>query len=296
MAVFQDVDYRIGPPDGDVLSAGARKWMPVRAPYRPDMTCEQMLAFTVAGRGVYECDGTPLIVRRGDMVIMSGDSPTTHAVPAGEPWEFLYVLIDPPRQWTPPPVFEPVGPGLSTTHVALEASRQQVHDALARLIDGCRRRDTAQAIGGLAYPTGQASSRATQEARRRLMLTILDEVFLVALQDRYDRAEVDPRIAVVLGAIGADPAFPHTVESLAAMANLSPSRFAHLFTLQVGTSPMRTLRLIRLQHAARLLQYTNDPIGAVAAASGFSSIFEFSRQFRRQHAVSPRQYRTNWRA
>ena len=296
MTAIPEVGGGIGPPDGAVLDAGSVRWFPVRPPNRPDMAGRWLLTFTVAGRGVYSCAGTQLIVRRGDMVLMFADSPTSHAVPAGEPWEHSAVLFDPPRHWTVPAAFDRVGPGLYRAPVASEPTRRRVQDAFARVVADVRRRDTARALDQRRRPTADVHPAPTDDPQRRLLLTLVQEILLLAMHNPSDEPTVDPRIAAVLEAMGTDPAQRHSVESLAGTTNLSPSHFAHLFTTQVGMSPMRTLRLIRLQHAARLLQCTTEPIGAVAAASGFSSIFDFSRQFRRQNGVSPRDYRAQWRS
>ena len=295
VTAIPDVGGRIGPPDGAVLDARSVRWFPVRPPNRPDMPGRWLLTFTVAGRGVYSCEGTQLIVRRGDMVLMFDDSPTSHAVPAGELWEHAAVLFNPPHHWTVPAAFDRVGPGLYRAHIASEPTRQRVQDAFARVVADVRRRDTARALDR-RHPVGGVPAASTDDPQRRLLLTAVQEILLLAMQNPSDEPTVDPRIAIVLEAMGTDPAQRHSVESLAGAANLSPSHFAHLFTTQVGMSPMRTLRLIRLQHAARLLQCTSEPIGAVATASGFSSIFDFSRQFRRQNGISPRDYRAQWRS
>src|SRR5262245_50137197 len=121
MAVVERVEYGVGPFDGDVLSAGTTHWEPVRPPNQPAMPGQRLLTFTFAGQGVYTCAGVQLVARRGDIVVMHDDSPTTHEVPAGEPWEYYYVLFNPPQRVALPPVFERVGPGLYTAHVALEA-------------------------------------------------------------------------------------------------------------------------------------------------------------------------------
>ena len=89
----------------------------------------------------------------------------------------------------------------------------------------------------------------------------------------------------------ADPAAPHTVRSLAEQVALSPSRFAHLFTRQIGQSPMRALREARLRHAARLLESTDLSVERVAAASGFASPFHFNRVFRERYGRPPGAYR-----
>jgi AraC family transcriptional regulator of arabinose operon len=291
-----EVGGGIGPPDGAVLDAGSVRWLPVRPPNRPDMPGRWLITFTVAGRGVYSCEGTQLIVRRGDMVLMFDDSPTSHAVPAGEPWEHAAVLFDPPCHWTVPAAFDRVGPGLYRAPIASEPTRRRTQDAFARVVADVRRRDTARALDRQRYQATDVHPVPVDDPHRRLLLTLVQEILLLAMHNPSDERTVDPRIAVVLEAMGTDPGERHSVESLSEAANLSPSHFAHLFTTQVGMSPMRTLRLIRLQHATRLLQCTGEPIGAVALASGFSSIFDFSRQFRRQNGISPTDYRAQWRS
>jgi AraC family transcriptional regulator of arabinose operon len=71
---------------------------------------------------------------------------------------------------------------------------------------------------------------------------------------------------------------------------------AHLFTEQLGQTPMRALRHARLRHAARLLEATDLPVTRVAAASGFTSPFHFNRVFRQRYGVPPGVYRTAYRA
>jgi len=261
------------------------------------MPGQRLLTFTFGGRGVYKCEGVELVVRRGDMVVMYDDSLTTHEVPAGEPWEYYYVLFDLPGRLALPPVFERVAHGLYRAHVSVEPTRQQLQNAFGRVVADLGRRDTARAINDV-NDDGPPLFRSgpEEEPQRRLLLTIVEEILLLTIQNPPDGRIRDPRIDVVLEAFGTDPVGPHTVGSLAQLVNMSPSRFAHLFTTQVGMSPMRTLRLIRLQHAARLLQSTSHPIGVVATASGFSTIFDFSRQFRRHHGISPSNYRAQWRS
>jgi AraC family transcriptional regulator of arabinose operon len=106
---------------------------------------------------------------------------------------------------------------------------------------------------------------------------------------------VDERIRRAEDLIAADPGAPHTVRSLAEGVSLSPSRFAHLFTEEVGRSPMQALREARLRHAARLLEATDLPVERVAAASGFSSPFHFNRVFRRRYGTPPGAYRSRQR-
>jgi len=65
----------------------------------------------------------------------------------------------------------------------------------------------------------------------------IEEVLLTAVASlRRETQHLDARVHLVLEAITADPARPHTLTSLAGLAQVSVSRLAHLFKEQVGDS------------------------------------------------------------
>ena len=82
-----------------------------------------------------------------------------------------------------------------------------------------------------------------------------------------------------------------TVPELAAAVNLSPSRFAHLFAREVGTSPARYLRLRRLDYARELLETTFLSVKEILARVGLNDASHFTRYFRQCHGLPPRQWR-----
>ena len=81
------------------------------------------------------------------------------------------------------------------------------------------------------------------------------------------------------------------VGEIADAVHLSPSRFAHLFKQQLGTSPARFVEQRRMERARTLLASSSLRIGAVAEASGFASQFHFAARFRAVTGMSP----TEWR-
>jgi AraC-like DNA-binding protein len=83
----------------------------------------------------------------------------------------------------------------------------------------------------------------------------------------------------------------HRVEELAMQSGVSVSHYATLFKKETGHSPIDFHIRQKLQHAARLLATTQDPIFAVASASGYEDPFYFSRSFRKIMGCSPRTYR-----
>src|SRR5690606_16934105 len=86
---------------------------------------------------------------------------------------------------------------------------------------------------------------------------------------------------------------PLRVGDIAAAAHLSPSHLAHLFTAQVGQSPMHYLEGVRIDRAKELLLSTNNPIRHIADAAGFASPYHFAARFRARTGCTPTQYRAN---
>jgi AraC family transcriptional regulator of arabinose operon len=94
-----------------------------------------------------------------------------------------------------------------------------------------------------------------------------------------------PRVLQVLRRLSDEYDRDLAVADLAQAVAMSPSRPAHLFAMQIG------MPLMRMRHAARLLDTTTRQISDIAGAAGFKSLFQFSRQFSRWHNVSPSTFR-----
>jgi AraC family transcriptional regulator of arabinose operon len=108
--------------------------------------------------------------------------------------------------------------------------------------------------------------------------------------------DMDARVAWAMAVIEHDLQSPLDVAALAAGANLSRSRFAHLFRRETGLSPARFVRLRRLDRARVLLETTFLTVKEVMAIVGLNDQSHFSRAFRAHHGVSPRQWRTTSRS
>lgn len=84
---------------------------------------------------------------------------------------------------------------------------------------------------------------------------------------------------------------PLTVERLAQVAGLSPSRFHAIFLENYGISPMRFVNSQRMEMAARILVSQDVKLSVVAEQVGYADAFHFSHAFKAHFGISPRNYR-----
>jgi AraC-like DNA-binding protein len=78
-----------------------------------------------------------------------------------------------------------------------------------------------------------------------------------------------------------------SLDSLSAMAGLSPHHFARAFQQSVGMPPHRYLLRRRLEHVEQMLRDTQLPLSHIALAVGFSDQSHLNRHFRRLTGMSP---------
>lgn len=78
---------------------------------------------------------------------------------------------------------------------------------------------------------------------------------------------------------------------LAAKAGYSSDRYRHLFKQKTGYSPVQYIMNKKMEYARTLLQHTKLPVAVIAAECGFSNDAQFCMLFKREHGVTPRQFR-----
>lgn len=84
---------------------------------------------------------------------------------------------------------------------------------------------------------------------------------------------------------------PLNREVLAAVVGFSVPHFHRIFTACVGESAASYVRRVRLERAGRKLRMGAVDITEVALAAGYDTHAAFSKAFKQQYGLSPREFR-----
>lgn len=132
-----------------------------------------------------------------------------------------------------------------------------------------------------------------REVRMRAALELL---FSSALRLAEQQRTVRPALDAAQRRLLEDHADERVAErvhpaELARLLRMSPEHFTRCFRRTYGCPPKVWLVRRRIQHAARLLDETQDTITRIARSLGYCDVYLFSRQFKSTMGVSPRTYR-----
>ena len=86
-------------------------------------------------------------------------------------------------------------------------------------------------------------------------------------------------------------ALPLTVDQLAASAGTTRAKYTQLFKELTGQLPLEFLNGLRIEKAQQLLVLTQDKLGDIAQAVGYSDEYYFNRRFKQEAGVTPGQFR-----
>jgi len=117
--------------------------------------------------------------------------------------------------------------------------------------------------------------------------TILMRILYNLAASRLPSKPEHKNITAVVSYINGHFADPIDIDHYALIANLSRSRFSHLFKETVGMSPAHYQLKIRLEQSCRMLLFSSGRVNEIANAVGFSDPLYFSRAFHQYFGISP---------
>ena len=109
--------------------------------------------------------------------------------------------------------------------------------------------------------------------------------------DTHDLQNYHPRIHAVQQYIREHLDEPLTRDVLAAIAGFSVPHFHRIFTAYMGENITHHVRRVRMERAGRKLRMGAVDITEVALAAGYDTHAAFSKAFKQQFGLSPREFR-----
>lgn len=246
--------------------AGHFREGPQYSTWRSEGTSDYLLIHTLDGVG-----------RCGDLQLGAGDSVLLRpgvrhdygTAEGADGWEILFAHFHPRAEWMPLLDWPEPAAGIRVIQTSGE-----VH---AR-VSAAFRRAVRSRSGALARSEAFA-------------VNALEEALLWLDTQNPATKRTDDRVLAVTEHIGSHLGDPLSIDVLARLVHLSPSRLTHLFSQHLGISPQRYIERERMLRAQLMLQLTNRSVASIAAEVGFADPLYFSNRFRRFAGASPTGYR-----
>lgn len=124
-----------------------------------------------------------------------------------------------------------------------------------------------------------------------LMLHLLGEIELGLSSSAAHAGEHWPAMCRAAQQVVGQPDTELDLRALARGAHLSLSHFRRIFRETHGEGPRAMHTRARMQKACELVLYSGWNLTTISAKLGFSTVHNFSRAFKRETGVSPRQYK-----
>lgn len=240
--------------------------------HRSAGTKDWLLIYTVSGEGQFRVNRDVQTCCTGDVAILSPGVPHHYATSPNQQWELLWTHFVPMPEWQewlrlPRTTEQLIYMTLSDRQV-----QARIKEAFRRLIQDSSRK-------GAAY--------------QHLAMFALAEILVLLHAEHLKMNEPPPdeRVAQILAYLTETLHQSHRLSDIAKMFNMSVSRMCHLFKDQTGDSILGAHLKLRLQKAAKLLEYTGRQVNEISSDVGFESPYYFSRTFSSYFGMSPSDYR-----
>lgn len=231
----------------------------------------QDILYCISGRGTVRTAGTLLQVRTGQVAWIDCETPHAHWADAADPWTLLWFRLD--------------GPDLANCRIRLWGNRAPV----VSVTDGALLTVWFERLFGLLR---------LRESHIDLKLHIQVAAFFVMLGEALDGgsdAAYPASLRYVLKGLRAQPNREWSSSDLEQIGGKSAAHLRRLFRTHLHTTPRHWLTRERVMLAQKLLLDGDISIANVAEKCGFSDVYHFGREFKKNVGISPSAWRRSER-
>jgi AraC-like DNA-binding protein len=232
---------------------------------------QAILIFCTKGCGWCEIAGHTYKVNAGELLVIPPQTPHIYGAANAHPWSINWLHAQ--------------GPLLDGFLRELETTLDQ---PVARIGDAAQVLalfEEVLAVMEQGYTTQQLL--CASHALAHLMAVLVREHRAA----HHEQPSVQQRISQTIAYMKQHLNQPLQLNSLAAMSNLSRSRYTELFKQQAGYAPIEYFIRLRMHQACQLFDTTHHSVKVVAATLGYTDPLYFSRVFRSVNDLTPTEYR-----
>ena len=111
---------------------------------------------------------------------------------------------------------------------------------------------------------------------------------------KVDTGSESRRVLKVKGYIDSHYKDEIRLEELAGLVGMTPTAFSRFFHVRTGKALSEYIVDVRLGYAARRLIDTTDSISEICYTSGFNTLSNFNRLFRKRKGCNPTEFREKY--
>lgn len=209
-----------------------------------------LIHYVISGKGIFRINGKTHNVKSGEMFVIPPYVETYYEADSIDPWEYIWLA------------FECEELPCKLSEVIKSGSARQIFEDI-RALENKRN----------SHPEYLAAK--------------IWELFSV-IKGKTE-TEID-YVETALGYMHTEYINGITVGEIAKKLNLNRTYFSVIFKKKTGVSPSEYLLNFRMKQAMELLTNRRESISVTALSVGYPDIYTFSKAFKRNYGVSPREF------
>lgn len=225
-----------------------------------------LLVYTQDGVGEFYTPWTTAPVRPGHVLVVPAGQPFGY-VPLEGPWRFAWIHLPNVKRWAQLTGQPPV--------VRRSSFGPAINAAMLGFVRECR----SQRYG---------SSEASSLYARLIVLHVEREL---GIREPQVIVNHQVQLNVLWERVAADVKREWTVEEMAREAHTSAPSLYRLCQKYLGTSPMKLVQRLRMEHAQELLILHDLPVASIADMVGYTNEYAFAVAFKRFSGNTPAEFR-----
>jgi AraC family transcriptional regulator of arabinose operon len=238
---------------------------------RKDGVDQAIFIYCIKGAGWCDLDGNIFSIKAGDLLVLPPDLPHAYGAEPSHPWSIYW--------------FHAQGSLLADYLRELDVSSERPVKHI----------DDVPQLPALFEEVLELVEHGYTRSQMLCASQTLAHLIAVMIREHrsadHKQPTVHQKIAQTIAYMKQHLNRAIQLDALAAIANLSRSRYVDLFKHQTGYPPIDYFIRLRMHRACQLLDTTDLSVKAIAAALGYDDPLYFSRLFRAVNEQSPVEYR-----